>query len=231
MAMRIAALLGSLSRGQATFPRIIATDSVADVQFENHHLVVIGRPTRNPVLQAINTQLPQPFVPGTDVIEQTLDEVVFRLSPDTALGYVQLLAAPWDNQKAILAITGTTDDAVAEAIDTVIYRYWNLKGNLTFVTADTANSLDTRPLTKTGAEEALSAAVEAEMTPVAAEQSASAPPTPTPVKSVVRPTSVPGGASLTAERPAWLMPLIGMTVVIVIASLLIAFWQASRKRL
>jgi uncharacterized repeat protein (TIGR01451 family) len=224
--LRVAAALGSAAGGPNFAPAVALGDTWTEAALSDYHLIVIGRPSRNPVLRQVNDQLPQPFLPDSDAIEQKLDKVILRLPPEASLGYVQLIVSPWNETRAFLAATGTTDEGVKWATDVLAYRYWALKGNLALIKGNQVNTVDTRGLTRDGVAMAVATAVP-EMTPVptaaATATPTSLPPSPAPGISVSE--QVSEGTS----RPVWLVPLVGITGVIVIAIFAIAFWQARRR--
>ncbi len=226
-AVRLAAGLGSAASGPNFAPAVALGDTWSEAELSDYYLIAIGRPSRNPALRQINTQLPQSFQPGSDEIEQRIDEVVFRLPPGLSLGLVQLIASPWNEARAFLAVTGTTDEGIRWATHVLMNRYWALKGNLALIKGDQVNTVDTRGLTSSGLAIAVATAVP-EMTPVPA---AAATTTPTPLL----PSSLTPGVSVSEQipegisRPAWLIPLVGITGLIVIFVFAVAFWQARRR--
>jgi hypothetical protein len=133
-----------------------------------------------------------------------------------------LIISPWNEARAFLAVTGTTEKGVKWAVDTLNDRPWVLKGNLTLVRDDEVNTLDTRRLTRGGVAMAVATAV-AEMTPVAT--------------ITVIPTPLPPGltsasdseSSNEIDRPGWLIPLVVIVGLVVIAIFTLAFWRARRQ--
>jgi uncharacterized repeat protein (TIGR01451 family) len=219
--LRLGAALGSAAGGPNLAPAVALGNTRSEVELGDYHLVAIGPPSRNPVLQQVNAQLPQPFQHGSDEIEQRINEIVFRLPAGLSLGFVQLIASPWNEARAFLAVTGTTDESAMEAMDVLTNRPWALKGNLALIRDDGVNTIDTRRLTSGGMATAMAAAVP-EMTPVA---TAIRPPSsPTPVISSAE------RISATSSRPTWLIPLVAMTALMIIAIFAVAFWQAKHRR-
>jgi hypothetical protein len=224
--LQLAAALGSAANGPNFAPAVALGDAWSEVALSDYHLIAVGLPSRNPALRQVNAQLPQPFLPGSDEIEQRIDQVVFRLPPGLSLGLVQLIASPWDEARAFLAVTGTTDEGTRWATHVLANRYWVLEGNLALIEHDQVNTVDTRSLTRGGVAMAVATAVP-EMTPVPTAavmtMPTSLPPSSTP--GVSTSGQIPEGTS----RPAWLIPLVGTTGVIVIAIFAVAFWRARRR--
>jgi uncharacterized repeat protein (TIGR01451 family) len=219
--LQLGAALGGAAGGPNLAPAVALGDTWSEAELGDYHLVSIGRPSRNPMLQRVNAQLPQPFHPGSDEIEQRINEVVFRLPAGSSLGLVQLIASPWNEARAFLAVTGTTDESVKWAMDVLANRPWVLKGNLALVRGSEVNTIDTRRLTRGGMATAVATAAPG-MSPVAT--TTVPPPSPTSmVSSAERSSDAP-------SRPTWLIPLVGVAGLLVIAMFAMAFWRARHRR-
>lgn len=228
--LRVVAELGSVSGGDSMRAMVAVGEEVDEGMLSDDHLIVIGRPSRNPVLQQVNAQLPQPFFPDSDGIEQKLNDVILRLPPDVSLGYLELIPSPWNPERALLAITGTSDEGVAWATDLLINQPWRLEGDLALVRGDEVHTLDTSKLTRSGVG-AVVRTVVPELTAIAP------PPAPTPTMAL-SPTMTPrvtspesgGGNSALNPSPAWIVPLVTGTALAVVAILAFGVWQARRNR-
>jgi uncharacterized repeat protein (TIGR01451 family) len=235
MALRLAAALGDAAGGPALLPAVVLEEAGSPEVLSGYHIIALGRPAANPWLQSVNAQLPQPFRPGSDEIEQRIDDVVFYLPPGLNLGFIQLIPSPWNEARAFLALAGTTDQGVEGAVNALTDRPWALRGNLALIKEDRINTLDTRELTSSGTALAVATALP-EMTPVTTTVTTATPaPSSTPQASGATPSPASSASSVSdrrlnrPERPAWLMPLVGMTGLIIIAIFAIAFWQARRR--
>ncbi len=224
-ALRLAAALGATSNGSAFAPPVVLGNNWTKKKLEDYHFIAIGRPSRNSLLQQVNAQLPQPFLIYSDSIEQKIDQVTLRLAPDVSLGYIQLIVSPWNEARALLAITGTTDKGVREAMDILLYQPGQLKGNLALMRNNQVKTIDTRGLTQAGVAAALATAVP-QMTPAPNVSSVS-----TPLSPGLTPSTPASPISGAPGRPTWLVPLVGATGLVILAILFIAFWQARRGRL
>jgi hypothetical protein len=231
-ALRLAASLGDSAAGKTIVPVVVTGDDLPLQDLRDYHIIAVGRPSRNALIQGINSQLPQPFLPGSDEIEQRIDDVVFRLPPGVDLGYLQLVPSPWNEARALLAVTGTTENGLNWAVDIMSYRTGALKsGNLAVIRGSEVNTIDTRELTRGGMGVAVMTAVP-EMTPMATAV-ATATATITPIPPAPNPTPGASASKQVLARsnpPGWLVPLVGMTVLVVIAILVIALRQARLKK-
>lgn len=229
-ALRLAASLGSAVSGKMLSPIVVLGEMPAPQEWAGYHIIALGRPSRNSLLQEVNTVLPQPFQPGSDEIEQRLDNVIFRLPPGLSLGYLQLVPSPWNPERAFLAITGTTDEGVVQANTVLIERPWTLKGSLALIRGENVKTLDTRGLI----EPAVAVAVATAMSEAAPVITATVTATPSPTASPISPTSTPKGtepaSTQSGNTPGWLIPLVGVNGLLVIAIFAFVFWQARRKR-
>jgi hypothetical protein len=111
--------------------------------------IIIGKPTRNPLLGKINDQLPQPFVPGEDnlTIKQKLGS--YRVLQDRGLGLVQVMPVPWNPLNGITVVTGTNDDGfiiAAKKLPDPNYLY-DFMGDLFFIQDNRIDSFaSTKPM-------------------------------------------------------------------------------------
>lgn len=151
-ATKIAMYLGASSGIVDTQMKVLLGEAGA-ADLSGYQIVAIGRPTRNPVLQAVNDVLPQPFLPGTDSIQQKVDTVIFRLAENLDLGYLELIPSPWNKDNVLLALTGTSDAAVELASRYLVSSdlVWQLRGDLALVRGDKVFVTDTRAQTASGA--------------------------------------------------------------------------------
>jgi hypothetical protein len=226
--LRIISQLGAASGGDSFQPAALLGDP-AGTDLAPYHLIVVGRPTRNPLLQLVNDALPQPFIPGTDTIRQQIDDIVFRLPPGLDLGYVQLLQSAWNKERVLLAVTGTTDLGMSWAARALATssRLGQLKGNLALLRDVEVFTTDTRDLTAGGKVAAVTTAVP-EATVVG-----TATPTPTPIATST--LEAPGSSNRASSSsrpssPAWLPAVIIGGVAIIVAILGIVIWRARRTR-
>jgi hypothetical protein len=203
---------------------------------QSHHVVAIGRPSRNPLIQDVNALLPQPFVPGTDEVENRVGEVFLRLPSDVALGYVQELQSPWNEELVLLVVTGTRDEGVTWAASALNRQAWRFEGNLALVREAeegiVVRSFDTRRLTSSG-QAGILLTVVPDLTSVV---TATVTPTPTMRTDTIDITPVPTTVSLSdapaAENqlPIWVIGFLGVTGVTIVIILAVGVWRLGRQR-
>lgn len=227
--LRLAAALGNSAGGQTILPAVALGSNMPADSLADYHIIAVGRPSRNSLTRQVSPELPQPFLPNSDEIQQQVDDVIFRLPPGMDLGYLQLVPSSWNSDRAFLAITGTTDKGVSWAARAASERALlrRLEGNLSLIRDVSIESIDTRGLLKERAVAAIATAVP-ELTTTTKIANTPSVITPEPVASTDIPQS--SQATETLKPPFWLVPLVVITVVIVLAIFGIAFVQARRRR-
>lgn len=245
--LRFAHQLGSATEGYVLWPQVVLGEQSDVKSWSGYHIIAVGLPASNPYLAAANDDLPQPFRPGTNEILQEIDQVVYRLPPGVSLGYVQELPSPWDKDRAMLAVTGTTDEGVAWALNSLtdLQLSWRLSGNLALIRDQNIWSMDTREIHP---EAVVGITQIVKPTPVLSATPALTPTlTPSPSLTMTLtalPTSTPTAlptftpspvATALSEvsppvmgpsRPGWLIPLLVTSALVVVISVGIAAWKS-----
>jgi hypothetical protein len=108
--------LGETTNGAGFAPRVTRGTSLGQIE-KGYNVLAIGRPTANALIAEVNDELYQPFAEGTDALEQRIGNVTYHLPKDFSVGLIQLVRAPWDPQRALTVVTGTTDEGVRWALD------------------------------------------------------------------------------------------------------------------
>jgi hypothetical protein len=192
----------------------------------------------------INDKLPQSFVPGQDTIQQQVGNVIFRLPPDFDLGNLQLLPAPWNPARPVLAATGTTDTGVLwslRALNDTQGLTRQLQGNLaTLISPGEIRTTDTRQLPNTAT--LLATPTPPLFGPATLIAEATITPTATPTSEMrITPTDAanasvatpPGGlTSVTADynppnpqTPIWILGLLSFSILVAATALGMIIWQ------
>ena len=230
---RIVSIFGGAAEGAAVNPKVVLGD-VSDVAtLRNYDIVAIGRPTRSPLIQEINDILPQPFVPGTDEVVNQWGEVLLRLPPDIPLGYIQEIPSPWNEDRPLLAVTGTGQEGVASAVYALTRYEWRLDGDLVLVRKGEEeidiHAFDTRRLTSSGQAATLLTAVP--------ELTLESTPTVTPtlesgggITPTLTPTPFPEMSPSQDELPIWVVAFVGVAGLFVVVLVAIGAWQFWQRR-
>lgn len=204
IAAQLAGSFGQRSGGKLNLLQVYTADSVPDKL--DRDLVVIGRASTLPFLASLKDALPAPFEPGSDTAIEKNFEITYRILPGVNLGYVELLASPWNGSRTILAILGNSPAGLFSAGSAVVdpTLQSRLSGNLAVIKGREVVSIDTR----FGAGGVAAATL-------------------APVVTVVAPqvdlTAVP-------DRPGWIAPTIAGAVVLMIVIVIAVAAAGIRRR-
>ncbi len=225
-ALRLTAVLGRAAGGDDFVPRVTLGGDPSSEQWPGHHLIVLGQPTSNLYLSAINPDLPQPFYPGSNEFLQTVNQAIYWLEPGTELGFVQELLAPWDADQVILVVTGTSDAGVGWAIRALTDNdlVWRLYGNLALVREEKIQATDTRKQAQ-GITNQLVATLFPDVAPQPTP-TLTPTPTPTPTASATPTVQVPAVVPSTSTAPFWLLPLFISSIVAATVMVGIILWRS-----
>jgi hypothetical protein len=145
-AAQIASQLGKLASG-ALFNIGVGYDGeVPDDIRNNRDLIVVGLPSTTKMLGELNQSLPAPFEKGTNVAVIQGQQVSYRFPTDSDLGYLELLNSPWNADRTILTVVGTTPAGIAQAGNALTNGLLRsrLKGNFVLVNGQSLSVADTR---------------------------------------------------------------------------------------
>lgn len=85
-----------------------------------HDLVVVGQPSTLPIIQDLNPTLPAPFAAGSDHPTFGNSRVIYRIKPETPLGYLSLSASPWNPIRSVLLVAGNTTASKQWAVNALV---------------------------------------------------------------------------------------------------------------
>jgi hypothetical protein len=132
--IQLAVGLGSATNTEDISAHVAYASEIDEEVRKGHHLILLGRPTENALLREVNAYLPQPFAPDSDLLEPlVVDSVAFSLNPDRDAGLLEIANSPWDGNYSLLAVSGTTDEGVRLAVQTLLEQDNRLKGNLAVI--------------------------------------------------------------------------------------------------
>jgi hypothetical protein len=126
--------LGSALQAEQVSAQALYASEVDQTVRQNHHLILLGRPTQNLLLAEVNESLPQPFVNNSDILEPLIiDDVAFLSDSNRDAGLLEIIKSPWNESMSLLAVTGTTDEGVRLATQGLLEYTGQLDGNLAVV--------------------------------------------------------------------------------------------------
>ncbi|GAB4215345.1 MAG: cellulose biosynthesis cyclic di-GMP-binding regulatory protein BcsB [Roseiflexaceae bacterium] len=167
--------LGQRMQGQLADLVVAYGDAVPEPLRKERDLLLVGRPSALPLVGELASVLPAPFPAGSDFAQEPDAPVSYRLAPGTSLGYLQIAPSPWNKDRTILAVLGSTTEGLewAGAALTTPRLRGTLRGNLAVINGEQIRSSEllpraTQPLSDTASTE----------------------PTPTPATGAARPATL-----------------------------------------
>lgn len=143
--LRLAVALGAMTGGSQLTLHASTPDELDSTMKVASNLFVVGQPTQNKLIWDLNNYLPQPFRPNSNMPAPGLDSVLLSPGLNRDVGFIQELVSPWNEDRTVLLITGTTDRGISVAFDALLTRTSELKGNLAVIEGDQLYAVDTRP--------------------------------------------------------------------------------------
>ncbi|MEM7112572.1 MAG: cellulose biosynthesis cyclic di-GMP-binding regulatory protein BcsB [Chloroflexota bacterium] len=163
IATQIAFDLGNRTNGTLTNLRVAYGDNVPAELRDDHDMLIIGQASTLPILAELNNALPAPFADGANRVADEKLPVEFLIPPDVSLGYLELLRAPWNQDRAILAILGDSALGLEQAITALTTSSQRTQLATDFAVVE-AERLFVAPPTVTDEPEAVEEAVETAVT-------------------------------------------------------------------
>jgi cellulose synthase operon protein B len=211
-ALKIAAFLGSNANGPVVALKVYYGDNLPETERSKYNFLIIGRPSQMPVMGEINSNLPISFLEGSDILSGGNFQVTYRISPDSPMGYMEMLPSPWNPDNVILAVLGNTPQglnwATLSLIDSSL-RY-RLAGNFAIIndkqiiTTDTRSSPTIKPAPTQSAEIV-----------------------------VIPPNNMDTTSSTATQQTAWVFPAFIASVVLIVLLSVFVFirsWSSNRVR-
>lgn len=212
VASQIASNLGSLAKGTIIDLEVAFDGQIPDEIRDNNDLIIVGLPADLEIINELNGSLPGPFEAGGNSAIIKNQQILYRFSSDLDLGYLELLDAPWDDARAVLAVVGNSEDGVNLAggvlVDTLLRN--RLRGNFALINGVNVTVADTRTGFGLGSlsSESTDSSVVIESTPVVVETTTT---------------------TTTAPRLTWIPFVIAVLFVLIIVVLFLAI-RTSRNQ-
>ncbi len=177
--------------------------------FRQRDLILVGRPSRLPVLETLGSTLPVPFDENDLALERGL-QVSYRIPPGTSLGYLELFPPPWAQERTVLGVFGSTFEGVTWAVQTLLEGSLRgkLSGNFAVVRGQNLFTADTRIGIGSG---------NLSMTAVPGAAA-------TPEVQITPPVQTPPPA-----KPGWIVPVIAGSSVLAVLLIVIVALRSMRK--
>jgi len=208
-AFALAANLGSMADGIIMNPVLFYADNIPVEERSKYNFLVVGAASKLPLITEINDQLPASFAEGSDMATEKDLQVMYKITQETPVGYLELLESPWNRNNVIVTVLGNLPEGVTWAKNALVVEDLRerLTGNFVVINNTQTLSVDTR----------LSDALE--FNPV---------PTPvSPIDSVTSETNINAAA-----KPGWVLIAMIVTSVLIVIVLVVAIytgWARGRK--
>jgi hypothetical protein len=203
--------IGKRATGAVLAFDVAYNDSTSETINKEYNLILIGTPQDFPLIYEMKDNLPAYYEDGSNIAVVKDQQVVYRISSDKDLGYLQLFSPPWDDKLAVLAVLGTSSKGVGYAEHALIdpEMRGRLKGNFATVDGDQTIVVNTRTGIGTGLlEPNLGSAVSIEQ------------PTQQPI--------LPDGAVDPASAQKAILPALIAVLVLMVIVIVIAIWLRRR---
>jgi hypothetical protein len=132
--IQLAMSLGSASQPEYISAHVAYASEVDKAAQEAYHIILLGRSTENTLLAEVNDYLPHPFIPESDLLKPlVIDSIAFMPDPNRNAGLLEIITSPWNEGLSLLVITGTTNEGVKLALQTLLEQPDELEGNLAVI--------------------------------------------------------------------------------------------------
>ncbi|MCC6147942.1 MAG: cellulose biosynthesis cyclic di-GMP-binding regulatory protein BcsB [Anaerolineaceae bacterium] len=200
--------LGSLTFGNLVGLKVMFDNPSEDARGQ-YDLLVVGKASELPVISELSSSLPAPFDEGSNVATERGFPIVYRLPADASLGYLQWLPAPWNTNRTVMAVLGSTDQGLAWAGDAILKPELRSRIGGDFVVAHETQVLSSNSRLSVGS--GLSATL-------------------VPAEAVKATQTSPQTTQAPVGTPAWVIPaVLAVTALIVLLLVIVVFSRRSRS--
>jgi hypothetical protein len=143
--------LGGLAAGPI-FQLETAFDGQIPDEAKKRNLILVGQPKDLTIVSEMKDSMPAYFEAGSNIAVLETQQVLYRVSPDKKLGYLELFPSLWTDNTVIFGIFGTTDDGISDALKALLTPKTHdvLRGDFITVDGDKPLIVDTRTGLGTG---------------------------------------------------------------------------------
>lgn len=125
--------LGGLNANGYFDVTVVMGDTPDLTLYPDHNVVLFGLPAENDFVASINDELPQPFTPGTNNLEQVIGQSAYQLVPGINIGVVESIKSPNNPGRMVTLLTGTSPEGFGWTMKQLDYDLTAFTGDLFFV--------------------------------------------------------------------------------------------------
>ncbi len=132
--LQVAVALGKQMVGNSTELQAVLESQLTDDIKRKYHLIVLNEPKGDGIMAELVPRLPMTLEPGSQRSLQKAEAVLLGIKDAANLGIVEIIPSPWNSNKALLLVSGTTVEMAQEAPPALETRF--APGNVALVTKD-----------------------------------------------------------------------------------------------
>lgn len=124
----------------------VAFDGQLKEELRTSNFILLGRPKELSILAETRNAMPAHFEADSNIAVLDSQQVVYRISEQKDLGYLELFSSPWNSEAVILGVFGTSTNGVEYAVNALLTPEIRDKLSGNFAALDGSNStiIDTR---------------------------------------------------------------------------------------
>jgi cellulose synthase operon protein B len=137
--------LGGRATGEVLSFDVRFSDTLSEEDHQDN-LILYGMPKNLSLPDELNAALPASFEQNSNVAILDNQTVVYRIEPNKSLGYLELLASPWNGDKTILIVSGTNREGLLLSKQALLEStiLAGLKGDFAVIDGERFTVVDTR---------------------------------------------------------------------------------------
>lgn len=119
IAAKIAYDLGARVDGSLVGYEVAFDDEIPE-QAKLGHVILVGEPRDLTVLDELSPAMPARFEAGSNIAVLETQMVIYRVSDQKSLGYLEIFVSPWSKDAAMLGVFGTNLAGLEHALNSII---------------------------------------------------------------------------------------------------------------
>jgi len=230
IAAQIAFDLGQKIKGPLINLVVVYGDDVPENIRQERHLLSVGKASTLPFIAELGTALPAPFEPKSDFARERNVHIIYRFPQDTDMGYIELLPAPWNEDRVIVAALGSTDLGVqwsSTALTTPELRR-QLAGNFAVISDEQIVVGNIRPNSSVQSPIITATWAESNIVTESSPSSNTLADDDDDDDEIATNEAENQKIATLPRRPAWILPAIGISgtlIVVIILIVAVSFWR------